>query len=78
MKTKVIFYKEPNENMNKGYNILAVFVDENPLLCYAHIGQHSECSTDYVADLARAKKHEYQELKNELTNLVDYNLDILN
>lgn len=77
MKTKVIFYKEPNESMQQGFNAMAVFPDESPLLCYTHIGQHSECSIEYVNDLKKATPNEYKELQRELES-IDYDLDILN
>lgn len=42
--------------------------EANPgrILCYAHIGQHSEASMDYYHSGRPAKPHEYQELKDEL------------
>lgn len=42
--------------------------EANPgrIVCYAHIGQHSEASMDYYRLGRPAKPHEYQELKDEL------------
>jgi hypothetical protein len=42
--------------------------EANPgmILCYAHLGQHSEASMDYYRLGRPAKPHEYQELKDEL------------
>jgi len=42
--------------------------EANPgmILCYAHLGQHSEAYMDYYRLGRPAKPHEYQELKDEL------------
>lgn len=73
MKTTVIFYKEGNE-------VLAVFPYDQPrhgqVACYAHIGQHSAASVEFVEKLKRAKKVEYSALKNELER-IGYKLNVL-
>lgn len=45
---------------------------------YTHIGQHSDCSVQWIADLQLATEDDYQELANELTAKVGYNLKIIN
>lgn len=66
--------------------VLAVFVDTKQEMtydnigfeCYAHLGQHSTCSESFLRENCReATKEEYQDLFNELTNLVGYNLNVL-
>lgn len=62
--------------------ILAVFPDlkENragDVTCYAHIGQHSACSMEYVLnDTNPASPAEYAPLKKELER-IGYNLDVI-
>lgn len=75
-KTQVTFYKEDN-------SIFAYFPNEEFDLhgnktCYAHIGQHSACSPDYITEmqLVKASKEEYQGLFDELESL-GYNLEVL-
>lgn len=73
--TLVIFYKEGDGE------IMAYFPLENFDLAgnktsYAHIGQHSACSPDYVKDLPVAAEREYTELYNELTEL-GYKLKVI-
>lgn len=45
--------------------------------CYAHIGQHSACSTTYAEECVTALSEEYKELKRELEDW-GYDLDIVN
>lgn len=68
MKTVVIFRKE------KEGNILAVFpyniADWNGnMTCYAHLGQHSAMSPEYLKETKPCKPEEYKALKNELEGL---------
>lgn len=53
-----------------GDNITAVFptLPGSPGLmsCYAHIGQHSSCSRDWLRTTRPAKPEEYASLKREL------------
>lgn len=72
MKTEIVFRK------NKTGDITAVFLNEafkhygNSLVCYAHIGQHGECSMDWLyQDTMPATKEEYQDLFKELTIIYD-------
>lgn len=77
MKTKVIFYKEPETG------ILAVFPDERFGIgsafqnCYSHIGQHSGCHPSYVKELEEAEIRDYQDLLRELVS-IGYDLIIMN
>ena len=86
-KTNVQFYLatyDANESDEQPYKeVIAVFVDEilkgtDYLGCYAHLGQHSTCSLDFLRENCRKinKKEDYQELKTEL-ELIGYNLNIL-
>ena len=90
MKTKVKFYiatylpMEDDEQPTK--EVLAVFTDEvqavvngeKHLLCYAHLGQHCECSVAFIKESCKeATEDEYKELFNELTNKVGYKLQVL-
>jgi hypothetical protein len=43
---------------------------------YAHIGQHSNCSPDYVKKCKNANKSEYAELKKELET-IGYKLNVI-
>jgi hypothetical protein len=63
--------------------VLAVFTEQPEddgecYYCYTHIGQHSICSQSFLAESCRkASQEEYQELFNELENLVGYNLKVI-
>ena len=65
---KVIFKKE-------GCEILAVFPEEigntnvSTCVCYAHIGQHSQCDVFYAKDLKAASQAEYADLLAELESI---------
>jgi hypothetical protein len=45
--------------------------EANPgnILCYAHMGQHSEASYDYYREGRPAKPEEYRDLKSELERI---------
>lgn len=88
IQTEVKFYVatyEANEYGEQYEEVIAVFVDEWMLQddelifdCYVHTGQHSTCSQDFLRENCRkAKKEEYQDLFNELENLVGYNLKVI-
>jgi len=76
--TKVIFKKDFNKWIQK-WEVEAFFPDLpanlGNILCYAHIGQHSEASLDYFYGLPHAKPEEYQNLKEELES-IGYNLKV--
>jgi hypothetical protein len=72
---KVIFLKEQGSE-----DIFAYFPEiegdnKGNKTCYAHIGQHSACSLDYVKGCELAE--DYSDLEMELIGL-GYELDILN
>lgn len=75
---KVKFYIED------GSEVLAVFPDQiennrtGALLCYAHIGQHSSCTKEYLAKCRPAKAREYKDLLAELKSVGYEDLEILN
>lgn len=73
---QVIFYVESDGA------ILAYFFNEKAdgqgnYLCYAHVGQHSACSPDYVRPLKLATPQQYADLERELIGQ-GYTLEILN
>lgn len=55
--------------------VFAFFPDEkyddrvNMRTCYAHVGQHSACSIDYVAVCEEATPEQYKDLLAELRNI---------
>ena len=62
--------------------VLAAFPTEkathydDSITCYAHIGQHSSCSPDYLKGLKRAKPEQYYPLLKELRSIYENsNLD---
>ncbi len=63
-------------------DITAVFpdIEADPTgkpLCYAHIGQHSACTWEWVHSKTRpAKPEEYRELKDEL-EAIGYTLRVM-
>lgn len=75
MKTDVIFRIWPSGEIE-------ALLPEMPALpgnigCYAHIGQHAEASYPGIIWQTRpATPEEYQELKNEMENLVGYDLNV--
>lgn len=76
MATKVKFYKEKED-------ILAVFPEEIAdgqfnLLCYAHIGQHSAASKEYLKGKKLATKEEYTPLLQELQSQGYDDLRVMN
>lgn len=84
--TKIKFYRETKKDISKYYtnnfNCFAVFPEiegsHGNMLCYAHIGQHSSCSREYIRGKRLATKEEYQRLLNELVSLGYDDLQVLN
>jgi hypothetical protein len=76
IKENVVFLIEDSD-------VLAVFPntygtasrDKDTMTCYSHNGQHGVCTYDYANTLKTADS--YDELKDELTNYVGYNLNII-
>ena len=71
----VLFRKDKNTKE------IVAFLPECPvnygnILCYMHIGQHSEATLQYYWDTVKATEEEYRPLLEELENIV-YNDDIL-
>lgn len=77
-KVKVIFRKEKNPYTND-YDVIA-FIPElkanyGKIVCYAHIGQHSEADLEYYQNTIKANESEYKALLNELNGIYnDYEL----
>jgi len=83
-KTKVKFLIEDQYQNKDGQTVvevLAVFpeIEEKPkfVMCYAHLGQHSSAHIKHVKGLKPATEEQYKGLKEELENLIGYNLQIL-
>lgn len=71
-KVKVIFRKEKNPYTND-YDVIA-FMPElkanyGKIVCYAHIGQHSEADLGYYQNTIKANESEYKLLLNELNGI---------
>ena len=81
-KERVYFVKDKQH----GGEVTAVFPyqlgtdDPTTMGCYATIGQHGTCSEQWVLgkNNRRATPKEYKALYDELTNMVGYDLKILN
>ncbi len=56
--------------------VFAVFIEEDPLVCYSHIGQHSECTQAYIDMCTPATREQAKDLIEELES-IDYDLDIV-
>ena len=63
---RVIYRKESGD-------VVAFFPDHEAnrgmIVCYAHIGQHSEASIEYYHSTLPAKPEEYASLHNELCSI---------
>ena len=71
-KVKVIFRKEKNPYAND-YDVIA-FMPElkanyGKIVCYAHMGQHSEADLEYYQNTIKANETEYKPLLNELNGI---------
>jgi hypothetical protein len=84
--TKVQFYiatYTPSELDEQPFSeVLAVFPEmpnkDNGFDCYANLGQHSICHSDFIKNNCKdATKEQYKDLFNELEN-IGYNLEVLN
>ena len=79
-KTQVVFYIETG-NGTDNETPFAYFINEKAdqrgnNTCYAHIGQHSACSPEYIKECRKATEQEYKDLAEELES-IGYNLEIL-
>jgi len=83
--TKVIFIGNSDDPaaLERGdyYEIMAVFPEQRErdgsYVCYAHIGQHSSACREYIEEGRLATPEEYRELESELSNVIGYNLDVI-
>jgi hypothetical protein len=78
-KTKVIFRKIKNDYTGD-WDIIAFFpetYDRGFMTCYEHIGQHGEACLQTYWATKKAKPEEYADLYRELTELVGYNLRVM-
>jgi hypothetical protein len=63
---------------NIGYGRVTKKDVENTFVGYVHNGQHTAvCKEFIVQNCRKASQEEYQELFNELENLVGYNLNVI-
>jgi hypothetical protein len=83
--TRVIFKMTPNKKTAGGIPLndseCIAFLMDVPantgcIMSYMHVGQHGEASLDFVRECKPATPEQYADLKNELENLVGYELDI--
>lgn len=76
-KTKVLFLTHPEAEDEVFAAFINITEGNNMILSYQHIGQHSECSLEYVKECKEAE--DYEDLLNELVNDVGYdNLVVMN
>jgi hypothetical protein len=70
---KVIFRKDKKTN-----DIIAFLpeasVNHGNIMCYMHVGQHSEASYNYYKSTIKANESEYLPLFSELNNIYDNEL----
>lgn len=71
----VLFRKDKNTKEVVAF-LLECPVNYGNILCYMHIGQHSEASLQYYWDTVKTTEEECKPLLEELENIV-YNGDIL-
>lgn len=85
-KTKVAFFiekkcRQTDYGTKIPREVTAVFVESGNYLmkeCYAHEGQHSTCSVDWIPEECRTASYdEYKPLYDELQKQVGYNLEVL-
>lgn len=69
-----VIFRADKRGPHKG-EVTAVFPDleSNPgmMVCYARVGQHSECSRDWYWGTRRAYKAEYAALLDELRSIYE-------
>jgi hypothetical protein len=68
--TNVSFFIEKDSDNE----VFAFFPDEK--MSYAHIGQHSACSIEYVNECKPATREQYEPLAQELRS-IGYELNII-
>ena len=81
METRVVFRKVKNPYTGD-WEIIAFFPDFRTslgrIICYEHVGQHGEADIHfYKYDTKKATPEEYAELYTELTELVGYDLKVM-
>lgn len=67
--TRVIFKLEQGSKTDVIAFLLDVPSNYGSVVCYAHIGQHSEASLEYARGCKPASPNLYSELKQELESL---------
>lgn len=77
-KTEIVKIKVKFVYTKKYDEVTAVFINENKEFpdCYAHIGQHSMCSNEWVKEQKQATKKQYLPLLKELQS-IGYEVEIL-
>ena len=78
------FFKRFYNEYTESFDIDCYFLDtvrrgerSHLITGYAHIGQHFEGDLDFALKLLDATPAEYSELQTELTELIGYNLEII-
>ena len=74
--TDVIFYID-NDGQTLAYFPNDDADNKGNKTCYAHVGQHSGCSPEYVKDLKKATPEEYKDLQAELVGQGYDDLNVL-
>lgn len=73
--TKVIFRKKYWKD-TRTWEVMAFFpechVVPGNIMCYAHVGQHSEASYDFYMSTKPCTPEEYADLKRELETCCEY------
>jgi hypothetical protein len=75
-KSRVIFKKDSTNDVVAF--LLDVPSNYGSVVCYSHVGQHSEASLGYARDCKPATPEEYHALAMELQNSVGYYLTVRN
>jgi hypothetical protein len=78
--TKVKFIQDAENNLTAYFpqlNYNKMLYGNNMKTCYAHVGQHSGCSKEYVKQCTPATFDQYQNLLEELIS-IGYSVTVLN
>lgn len=78
MKTKVTFLYEANSRDVFAFFPTTICMITGFYDSYSHIGQHSQCSIEYVRECREASPEDYAPLYKELTELIGYDLEVQN
>lgn len=81
-KVRMVFLRDQKRDKDEPTQVFAYFPDEKwnytENTCYAHIGQHGACDPAYATECEPATQDEYRDLLRELTDIVGYNVEVVN